>query len=159
MEKDNMVKVEKRTLSCVLTQEQKEEKGIQLVRALERKEHLERDFAEEIRRYKDAIKSAKETSIELIREEQGVIRELLPVVSTGKVFREIRCIVRYHKPDAGFKMVRREDTGEEWQEDMTEEEKESLLFFPVPKTDGETDDSSESCGNYDESEMMAEEEE
>lgn len=170
MEKDNQKTLELRQIYCDLTQEERNEKSKMLVSRLEEKRSLEHEFSREVSSHKEAIKAAKEFYAEKIGEISGLINELLPAVSTGKEKREVYCMVKHNTPEAGFKMVQRQDTLEEWQEDMTSEEIDNLLLFapspakeeeegqgsdPDPEEDSE--DSSESCGNYDEEELREEE--
>ncbi len=121
MEKDNQKTLELRQIYCDLTQEERNEKSKMLVSRLEEKRSLEHEFSREVSSHKEAIKAAKEFYAEKIGELSGLINELLPAVSTGKEKREVYCMVKYNTPEAGFKMVQRQDTGEEWQEDMTSE--------------------------------------
>lgn len=102
-------KTEKRSLKHVFTQKEMDELGNQLANKNQEKRRIEEE--------KKSVSSDYSSKLKLADEQ---INSLSDKVASGYEMRDIGCVIQYHEPDRGLKTITRSDTGESWQEGMTD---------------------------------------
>lgn len=106
------IKEEKpRYLECVLTDEEIQDLGKEISNIVSEKTTLEAEK-----------KAASSSYTRDIKQKDRQINQKANLINEGIEMRDIFCSVVFNNPVPGQKIVTREDTGEEWQEAMTESE-------------------------------------
>ncbi len=109
---------EVRTLDCLLEQEEISKKAEDMAHAVQEKNRIQLEKKEAVSGYKKDIE-----------EQEKIIQTCSYAINNGKEQREVECKVELNNPSNGTKLITRLDTGEYWEEKMTDEELQENLEF------------------------------
>lgn len=110
-------KTETRKLECVLTDAELRESAESLAHTIQNKYEILAEKKEAMSGFKSRIEKCDES-----------ILKNTNALNTGKEEREVECEVMLNDPKDGIKTITRTDTGESWQEQMTDLELQEEIF-------------------------------
>jgi hypothetical protein len=110
-------KIETRKLECDLTDTELRESAESLAHTIQNKYEILAEKKEAMSGFKSRIEKCDE-----------VILKNTNALNTGKEEREIDCEIQLNEPKDGVKTITRRDTGETWEEKMSDLELQEEIF-------------------------------
>lgn len=115
--KSTKKKTESRKLECILTDGERTERAENLAHTIQERYEIIAEKKEANSGFKSRIEKCDE-----------VILKNTNALNTGSEEREIDCEVQLYHPKDGIKTVTRTDTGESWEEKMSDSELQEEIF-------------------------------